>query len=204
MKVLFSNPINMVSGSVIVIAREGCILGQRAKALDNKMHKVISRAMNASQFQGKKKQKLCILAPGDTKLDRIFVFGVGKENDLGQKIAEDTGGVMFEALATDGVKSAYLYLDDFGKDSFKAEDFAAHLAFGFLLSSYRFDKYKTNKNSKPKPKIQSISVQLSKVTKARAKFKSLEKTKDGYKRRCIFDQGSCFRAAKFTLSSVFG
>ena len=77
MKVLFSNPVDVSSGSIIIMVFEGRALGKRAAALDKRMDNSISRAMKASQFLGKAKQRLCILAPSDKKIDRIIVIGVG-------------------------------------------------------------------------------------------------------------------------------
>ena len=179
MKVLFSNPVDVSSGSIIIMVFEGRAFGKRAAALDKRMDNSISRAMKASQFLGKAKQRLCILAPSDKKIDRIIVIGVGKEIDIDSKLAENIGGELLEVLEREGAKSASVYVDSISKSPIKPEQFAAHFAFGLSLRSYKFDKYKTVSVSKTKPKPQTISLQVAQSGKARSIYKELEKIKEG-------------------------
>ena len=110
MRVLFSKPATVTSGTIILIVAEGGKLGQRAGLLDKHNNGAISRGIKASSFKGKQNQSLRILAPGSGKLEQLILMGAGKIKELDKKVAENMGGEAFAALSAGIAKSACVFL----------------------------------------------------------------------------------------------
>src|SRR3546814_6463228 len=60
-----------------------------------------------------------------------------------------------------------------------APEQAAHYAYGALLRSYRFDKYKTKEKPEKKQKLKEIKVMVEDAAAARRLFQKLEKIAEG-------------------------
>src|SRR3546814_16195591 len=60
-----------------------------------------------------------------------------------------------------------------------APEQAAHYAYGALLRSYRFDKYKTKEQPEKKQKLKEIKVMVEDAAAARRLFQKLEKIAEG-------------------------
>ncbi len=179
MKVLFSGPVDVSSGTVVIFAFDQCKLGVRGKNVDRKIGGAVSSAMKSSKFQGKLGQCISILAPANIKLDRIVVFGLGKERNLDRNGLELLGSKVFQQLDTDQIKTAVLYIEDINNKEVNIDDSGPQIAFGAKLSSYRFEKYKNLRKSETQTRPKSITIQLKKANKAREKFKILDKIVDG-------------------------
>jgi leucyl aminopeptidase len=58
-------------------------------------------------------------------------------------------------------------------------EFAANVAYGCQLRSYRFDKYRTKEKPEDKPSLATVAVMVKDVAGARRKFSPLKKIADG-------------------------
>jgi leucyl aminopeptidase len=179
MKIAFANPGDVNTGIVVVAALEGRKLSPSASALDKKTSGAITRAMKASRFKGSTQQSLTILAPGGTKLDRILVVGLGKPKDIDATTAQNLGGLVYAALSGVGSSSATASVDAIAGCSLTPADMAAEMAYGAMLRSYRFDKYRTKEKADAKPSLKTLKLQCSNSAKARAVFARSEKIADG-------------------------
>ncbi len=126
-------------GTVIVLSDDEARLGSHALACDPSG--ILKRAMEIAKYKGKTAAALEVLAPAGTAYDRLSVIGVGKGGDLGEETWRRIGGAAFAAAK--GAEAVTLILDVDGVDP--DADAAAWIAYGMVLRSYNFDRYKTKK-----------------------------------------------------------
>jgi len=179
MKINFANPAAQDKGAAVVSILEGRKLTASAKDLDKRMKGGLARAIRASNFKGMRGHSLTVLAPAGTKLDRVLVVGLGKPQDIDAKRMQNTGGLIYGALASKGHEIVQVHVDEIDKCSLSAAEMAAELAFGAQLKSYRFDKYKTKKKGHDKPGMNALTVCCDGTAKARRLFGPMNKVADG-------------------------
>jgi leucyl aminopeptidase len=174
MKVSFSEAALPKKGAVVVLVAEGKKLSAAAKALDKQTKGAISRAIEASRFEGKSSQFLEVVAPANTELDRLLLAGTGKEID--ELAQQNLGGGVVGKLGGSGSTAATVIVDAGAKDLVAA---AANVALGARLASYRFDRYRTKEEKKDKPTLKSVTVAVKGAAKARKAYAPLNKLADG-------------------------
>jgi leucyl aminopeptidase len=156
MKIAFAEPSLPKTGAVIVGVHEGRRLSPSAERLERETGGALSRAMNASRFQGKKDEVLALLAPANVAASRILLAGLGKAEEVDARRLQDLGGNLVAQLNGAGEKEAAVLLDDLA--AVEGGEAAANLAFGALLRTYRFDKYKTKEKPEKKPSLAKLTV----------------------------------------------
>ncbi|MBL0932708.1 MAG: leucyl aminopeptidase, partial [Alphaproteobacteria bacterium] len=167
MKIAFSKPETPTTGSYVVTVLEDRKLAPAAAALDKKTGGVITRAMGATRFKGKKDELLDILAPKGVPFARIVLAGLGKLDKLDANGAEALGGKLVEHLNRAGETQATVSAEQIPGSPLGASEFAAHAAMGAKLRSYRFDKYKTREKEDAKPTLKAINFLVTDVAAAR-------------------------------------
>ena len=85
-------------------------------------------------------------------------------------------GRLYARLNQAGIKAAHLAVESTGRDLAGA---AANIAYGALLRSYRFDKYRTKEKVDAKPTLKTFSLRVKGAAAARRAFGPLEKIADG-------------------------
>jgi leucyl aminopeptidase len=179
MKVVFSGPTDAGTGAVAVAVAEERVLSAAAKELDGKTSGAITRAMAASRFQGKKGQILAVPAPAGLKASRLVLFGLGKADALDVKTAEEAGGHVVAHLQGTGDRAGLVLASLPAGAGLRPATFAAHFAFGALLRSYRFDKYRTKEKPEDKPALTELTVALRSPDEARRRFATLDSIAQG-------------------------
>jgi len=177
MKIKFSKP-GKVSGNVIVLTvNEGAGLGDIGGSLDADSGNALSRAIKASQFEGKRETLCDILAPGGLDVDRVLIAGLGK-GDISARELERVGGVVRGALGNGKAKDVTVIVE--GKYGVSEADAAAAIASGFMLRNYSFDKYKTKKDQKDaKPPVKSLTLVTSAASGAKEAFNAWKAVAEG-------------------------
>src|SRR3989338_1963763 len=99
----------------------------------------------------------------------LVVVGAGAEKKLDDLALQKIGSRVVSVLNSAKIKNGSVFFES--KNS--ACDLA-NIAFGALLSSYRFNKYFEHKKKDKELKLQSISVMVSDVSKAEKAFTPLE------------------------------
>ncbi len=179
MKIVFSKPGLPETGVLALGVLEGRRLSPGAALLDKKLGGGLKRAVKAGTFKGGKDQGLTLLAPGDGKLDRVFLFGLGKPGDLDALAMQAVGGRIYAALAAKGHGAATVIVDDLKGAKMSADEMAAELAYGAKLRSYRFDKYRTKEKTENKPSLKSLKIVCEGTVKARRAFGVKDKIAEG-------------------------
>ena len=181
MQVTFSEFRQPASGSVVVGVLEGGDLSPGARAMDRATGGAVSRAIAAGRFEGKRGQWLELISPGDGKLDRVLLAGLGKTESLDLAGAETVGGGAVQKLLTSGVTRLAIVAGSGPIEGSKlaGADIAAHVAFGARLGGYRFDKYRTTQKPNEKASLARVTVLTKDVAAARRAFRPLDALADG-------------------------
>jgi leucyl aminopeptidase len=174
MKITFSEPALPKSGAIVLGVGQGKKLGPVAKEVDKASGGAISRALGVSSFDGKAKQLLEIVAPAGVPFSRILLAGTGEK--LGEREQAGLGGRLLAQLNRSGEKAATVAVDFGGRDQ---AGVAAEIAFGALLRSYRFGKYRTNPEENGKPKVEALTLAVKGAAAARRGFAPVEKLAEG-------------------------
>lgn len=108
----------------------------------------VSRALEAVDFTGKERQQAEILAPIGLAVDRLWVVGVGSPAELSRHDAEEIGAEL--ANRANGSRAQLITVDTrlIASNSTNASISAA-IAHGMDLRNYRFDRYKSEPDSRP-------------------------------------------------------
>ena len=179
MKITFSKPGLPVTGVAVVGVLSNRKMTPSAKALDKKMSGGLVRAMRASKFQGKKDQGLTVMVPAGTRLERVYVIGLGKASALDDLAWQSIGGRIYAALVGKTSQTIAVAVDALDGCKMKPGAMAANIAFGARLRSYRFDKYRTKLKDEDKPVLKTLDLCGNGHANAKTEFRSLDKIADG-------------------------
>ncbi len=163
-------------GTVIVLSDDEGRMGGAALACDPAG--VVKRAMSVSSYKGKVAATLEILAPAGTEFDRIAVIGIGKGGELGEETWRRIGGAAYAAAK--GAETVSFILDVEGVDP--DAEVAGWIAYGMLLRSYSFDRYKTKKkdgDEEKRKKPSKITIMCADPAGTKKAFARLEPVADG-------------------------
>jgi leucyl aminopeptidase len=178
MKAKFAAPSLPQSGTLVLLAGEGSALSPLGEEADKASGGHLRRAMTAAKFEGKKDQSLDVISPGDMKLDRIIVLGVGDVGKLEPRDLELLGGTAAGLLQSAKATEAAVAAELPGEPAIRPGDVAALLASGLRLRTYGFDGYKTKKKDNGAD-IKQVSLLTSAAAAARKAFQAFDAVADG-------------------------
>lgn len=142
--------------------------GDTAELINSTMGGVVTQALITDvNFQGKAGQTLTIPAPEGRLYKKLILLGMGAQAAINTARAETIGSALYTAMSQTGLETAALLANDFKGER---ATLAADIANGFVLKSYRFDKYKST--AKPAPAY-SVQIVQADPTPAREKFAHL-------------------------------
>lgn len=159
---------------VVFVAEDGKLLPS-ATIFDKQTEGTVKAAIASGRFKGKKGQTLSIVL----RLARLVLLGIGKEKDFDALAAETIGGSLVAHLNAQGAKHTQVSIDAVAGGKLQATEIAAHMAFGAVLRSYRFDKYFTTKKPEEKPTLAAVEFAVKNAKAAEKEYNILEKTIDG-------------------------
>ncbi len=179
MKITFAASALPKSAAIVTAVMAGGKLSPTAAKLEKSTGGALSKAIKANGYAGKKGELLEVLAPANIENSRILLVGLGDPSELKDRDLENLGGSIYKHLVSCGEKEAAVMIDSVGRGAMDPAERAAHSAYGALLRSYRFDKYKTKEKDDKKPKLAKLSFNLEGAAKARKLYGVLSKVADG-------------------------
>lgn len=179
MKIAFAKPQLPTEGAIVAAVLEGKVLTATAAALDAKTGGALVRAMAAGRFEGKAGQTLSVLAPAGLELSRVVLIGLGKADKIDALAAQAFGGTAAAQVLGSGDAAAAIAADAVEGAKIGADAFAANVALGTRLRSYRFDKYLTTQKKEDKPSVKKLTVLTDAASAAKSAFGALDKVADG-------------------------
>src|SRR5690349_7434137 len=151
MKIQFAKHETPTTGALAVAVADERKLTASATLADRLSKGAIGRALAVSIFKGRADELLQVLAPGELKLDRVLLYGVGAPATVDHLVAEAIGGRLVAHANGVGQTSLSIAVDPIPGSKIGAAEFAARVAQGARLRSYRFDKYRTKEKPEQKP-----------------------------------------------------
>lgn len=161
------------TGTVCVVI-SGDKLGPLGHAVDAATGGTLSQAMQTQKFLEKAGETLTVLAPGGA-YDRVILVSAGKPEKIDNLALQAAGGHVYAALSRLKVKEVALAVDAAqGRKSKDNEAPAALIAYGALLRSYRFDKYRTKLKAEDKPQLTTLTLHTKEAATAKKAFAPME------------------------------
>src|SRR5579864_6956395 len=137
-------------GALVVGILDGGALTEAAASIDNATGGAVKRALAASRFKGQPGHSLELLAPAGVAASRIVLAGLGKGEAFAAAAAERLSATVLGRLLVGGEETLTFAIERPKRVKVGEAEIAAHLAFGALLRSYRFDHYrKVNEDEQP-------------------------------------------------------
>ena len=158
--------------TLVVFAAEGGIPAASA-ALPQAAAERLKTLLPAEEFKGKRGDTAVFAGLEGSAAKRVIVAGLGDVAKLDALGWQEIGGKLFARLASLPTVDALLALPD----THAGADAAANMAYGALLRSYRFDKYKT-KDADKKSKLKTLHVGTADTAGAAAQFKTQQTLAD--------------------------
>lgn len=135
-----------VTGLIASEGKDRADYGSAGRLLDDTSKGSITKAAEASDFKGRKKQAIEIFAPSDLPIKRLVVIGCGKPGDKSENDWVLLGGSVLGHLTARKCDEASLIVEiDEGTEE-TASEIAAMVAQGAMLRHYSFRKYITRKS----------------------------------------------------------
>lgn len=170
MNILFSSATLPSSGTLVVTVAADRQLGPSAEEVNRATGGMLTRAMTASRFTGKKEETLAVLAPSGVAVDRILLLGLGKPDLIDELSLQQAGGAASAALDRSGAVQAAVLAELPAGAPVTPTAAAACIGYGALLRSYRFDRYKTTDKPEQKPSLKEFTVLTADADAARRRF----------------------------------
>lgn len=151
--------------------------------LSTKETKLVETAIMQANFEAKSGEYINVY--GGTS--KIVLLGLGKNDD--DLNIQGVGEKLFNILFND--ENAYIVAEN--------DQIAQNLAYGVLLGSYSFDKYKTEKKDDEYTKLEQISLKVDDVEKNTEEFKSYVAMANGIR----YCKDLCNEPANYLTPEVF-
>ena len=179
MKISFVTAAAAQTGAVAVFVTQGALQSAAIQSLDATTGGQVSRALRTNRFNGEAGQVLELLAPAGMDASRLVVVGLGNGAKAGALELEKAGGALYARLAATGETALTVDATSIEGVNVAADDAAAHLAFGALLRSYRFDRYRTKEPANKKPSLESLTVATGDAAAAQSRYERLAAVAEG-------------------------
>ena len=153
-------------GALVVGILDGGGLTEAAAAADKATRGAVKRAVAVSRFKGQAGRSIELLAPAGVKASRIVLAGLGKAEAFDSGAAERLAATVMGRLLTGGEARLTFAIDPPKQAKIAEAELAAHLAFGALLRSYRFDQYRKVGDDE-KPTVKHVVVATAETAAAK-------------------------------------
>ncbi len=168
--IAFAKPALPKTGALVLLIHEGEKPSGLWAQLDDSTGGAIARAFAVADFTGVKGKTCAILAPG-AGIGRVLAIGLGKPAETTRTILQEAGGTIVAGLPRETAATVTA-------SALTAQQ-AADVAFGAVLRSYRFGRYRTREKPEDLPKLAKITIQTAEIPKAKAAWEPLDATAKG-------------------------
>jgi leucyl aminopeptidase len=141
---------------------EGKLRSEVLRELDGLLAGAITRAVRDREFEGKPRQLLLLHSGKALPAARVLLVGLGKERDANLESLRQAAGAAGSFLQ--GKRIAHLAADLAALPVKRCDTRAKAQAVveGLLLSTYRFDRYRTEKREELPPPFERVEILLAK------------------------------------------
>jgi leucyl aminopeptidase len=170
-------PYSPEKASILVVSVwEDNRMSKPAVWLDVELDGLLSKAISAGNFKGKKGQTMLVTPPSHWQA--VLLIGIGKPEDATLNSLQQLGGLMVKTLNRHGFAEGTFILQVRDGSPWRDPEVAAHIAYGAQLGAYRFDKYHTTMEEDKKPTLQNLTIMLADYPQAETLYAPLAKIAD--------------------------
>jgi leucyl aminopeptidase len=177
MRLNFASVDLKTKGALAVLVAADQTLFESGESLDKSTGGALRRAMNNNDFSGVSGEKLVLNVPYGVLASQIVLIGIGKRQDFDALAAQAIGGRLYAYCSAQ--KALHVMVDKIRGCELNPAEIGANIAFGALLRSYRFDKYRTNESAAKKPRLKVFTVCTAAPREAQRIFDPLSKLGKG-------------------------
>jgi leucyl aminopeptidase len=164
------------NGVLVVFSGQPLVFGTVTKRVLAPVANLVAWAASADRFTGKSNSALDLVMPAGTRLARLIVMGVGKDESKPREFAK-LGGAAFGRVPASAQEVTILA--DLPGQPVKPQQ-AADLALGVSLRAYTFERYKTKrKEGEEKRENPKVTLALPDHAAARKAWGEREALHDG-------------------------
>jgi leucyl aminopeptidase len=164
------------NGVLVVFSGQPLVFGTVTKRVLAPVANLVARAASADRFTGKSNSALDLVMPAGTRLARLVVMGVGKDESKPREFAK-LGGAAFGRVPASAQEVTILA--DLPGQPVKPQQ-AADLALGVSLRAYTFERYKTKrKEGEEKRENPKVRLAVADHAAARKIWAEREAVRDG-------------------------
>ena len=156
---------------IAFLIEEDGALPDAASELDEAVGGLLSEALAAARFTGKKDQQSIIVLPKDAPARRAVLIGKGKAEKADARVFESLGANLVKSHTKSGFKSINVHAG--------APDDAARIALGAKLAAYRFDHYFTKLKPEQGPSLTKFNLVSDDAKAAKKAFAPLDAAAEG-------------------------
>lgn len=159
--------------ATIIFVNEQLELDNTALMLDQKYHGIISKTIQNKLVSNDKTGQINVVnyICKDGELKYFIIVCIGDEGLLEDFFIEELGGKIYTKASCHKIKTIGTKITN-SIGLYKSYEFATLISNGFLLASYKFDKYKTKQSDGEKCTIHSLEVHTNHKDEAIALFEN--------------------------------
>ncbi len=149
-KVVKGHPHEIKGDCIALGCYENEVLNSINKAVDKKLNGLIQGLIKEKVFQGKQNQITLIFSLGKLNVDKVILIGLGKKKDITLEKLRQASGSVAKFAEEKGVKKIISNLIDMKIKNLSVTDISQAVVEGAILSLYKFNQYKAEKNDNKK------------------------------------------------------
>lgn len=170
MRILFSKTPPAPTGTLVVGVKEGKVLTPEAQEINSRLQNTLETAMEYADFKGKFGESLSLPCPHGLGYNRLILMGLGTPENLEGNGIVDLGGKIYSSIISWPAQTVSVHLSDVD---------TASVAFGSLLRSWHFEKYKTKKKNENVAALETLTFITSYPDKALENYRTFESIAEG-------------------------
>ena len=156
---------------------EGEKISQKIKLLEPDFYAAAEKAFEKKSFEGKKGQMFESSHISYSQGSKIIVLGLGKKKEADKTKFKKTIAGLVKISGNQKAKTVKIFFDSFLGSKLNAEGVSQAFTEIFILSSYRFDKYKTKDKKKQKTNIEFLELVFDKKQNVKKVQQIIEREK---------------------------
>ncbi|MDP2192930.1 MAG: M17 family peptidase N-terminal domain-containing protein, partial [Alphaproteobacteria bacterium] len=165
-------------GVLVVPVGENDCMPTCTAQYDTQTYGYIKKAMDAADFKAKFGEGLRLYAPSGSKFKQIILIGTGDCAQLTTQKFQELGAKIFPVIEKQN--DAVIDFSDMPKvKGLKAHEWAAHLAAGLELKSFKFLKYKTKNVEALETRLGTVSFKVAQAEEAEKIYNQLHAVSEG-------------------------
>ncbi|MBH66881.1 MAG: leucyl aminopeptidase [Rhodospirillaceae bacterium] len=175
MQIGFAKCVFPKRGALVLGVLENRRMLPKTRMINKESGGLLETAMKGSNFTGKSHEILTVYSLSG----RIVLYGLGTGDEINKLWCETAGGRILSNLNKSGETGATVIFEEHPKAQGDIHERAAHFAYGALLNSYKFDKYKTKNKASDSSTLKKLTIAVDAHSVARKHFSELQAVADG-------------------------